>query len=289
MSFGSIEQSEFSAKATHLYLIQGVNFELYFTNAQKSITATIDSVSYTFTHPLGGITHTEPSESQDSGRTGTTLIVSLANALYRKHKEYPPHGNTTLVIYRQNEIGGTPYQIWSGTIFSPSIEVGDKELEVHFECLTDFELMARAEGLNDTFQSLCNWFLFEYPCPVNRANWRVVTTVTDIDTENFTITVSGASDKIADWFTAGYFEAPNGDKRTILDDVVDGTDHILTLQQNFPSTSLKVNDSGDAYPGCDRAFTTCRDKYGAETGNGAAFGGNPIQTNVNPHEIGRLQ
>ena len=289
MSYASVEVSESSAKATHLYLIRGVDFELYFTNAQKSISATIDSVAYTFSHPLGGITHTEPSESQDSGRTGTTLIVSLSNTLYRKHKEFPPHGNTTLVIYRQNEIGGTPYQIWSGTIFSPSIEVGDKELEVHFECLTDFELMARAEGLNDTFQAQCNWFLFEYPCPVNRANWKVVTTVVSIDTENFTITVSGASDKIADWFTAGYYEAPNGDKRTILDDTISGANHVLTLQQNFPSTSLKVNDSGDAYPGCDRAYTTCRDKYGSETGSGAAFGGNNIQANRNPHEVGRLQ
>jgi uncharacterized protein len=285
VSYGSIEVSENSSLETFLYLIQGVTFELYFTNAQKTITATIDGNTYEFKHPLGGISHTEATESQDAGRTGTTLIVSLANTLYRRHKEYPPHGDTTLVIYRQNEIGGTPYQVWSGTIFSPLVE----GVTVSFECLTDFELMARAEGLNDTFQALCNWFLFEYPCPVNRANWKVVTTVEDIDTENFTVTVSGADDKLADWFKIGYLEAPNGDKRTILADAVSGANHVFTLQQNFPSTSLKVADSADAYPGCDRAYTTCRDKYGSETGSGAAFGGNNIQANVNPHEIGRLQ
>ena len=285
MSYGSIDQSEFSAKQTYLYLITGVNFELYFTNAQKSITASIDGTSYTFKHPLGGITHSEPSETQESRRTGTTLTVSLGNTLYRKHREYPPHGNTTLVIFRQNEIDGDPYQIWSGTIWSPLVD----GIEVQFECLTDQETMARAEGLNDTYQSLCNWFLFNFPCPVNRANWRVGVTVEEIDTENFTVTVSGADDKIAGWFKAGYFEAPNGDKRTIIDDTIDGSDHILTLQQNFPSTSLRANDSADAYPGCDRAYTTCRDKFGSETGSGAAFGGNNIQANVNPHEIGRLQ
>jgi hypothetical protein len=289
MSYPTVEVSEFSAKQTYLYFIQGVSFELYLTNAQKTIEAEISGVTYSFVHPLGGITHTEPAESQDAGRTSTTLIVSLANTLYRRHKEYPPHGNTTLVIYRQNEIGGDPYQIWSGTIFSPTIEVGDKELEVHFECLTDFELMARAEGLNDTFQNPCNWFNGEHPCPVNRANWKTVVTVVSIDTENLTVTVSGASDKIADWFTAGFFEAPNGDKRTILDDVVSGANHVLTLQQNFPSTSLRASDSADAYAGDDRAYTTCRDKFGSETGNGAAFGGNPIQTNISIHEIGRLQ
>jgi hypothetical protein len=135
MSYPSVEVSEFSGKQTYLYLITGVNFELYFSNAQKTVTAEIDGVSYDFKHPLGGIKHTEPAESQDAGRTSTTLIVSLANTLYRKHKEYPPHGNTTLVIYRQNQIGGDPYQIWSGTIFSPTIEVSDNELEVHSNAL----------------------------------------------------------------------------------------------------------------------------------------------------------
>ena len=290
MSYGTVEPSEFSAKQTYLYLIQGVNFDLQFTNAQKTITATIDGVTYDFKHPIGGISHTEAAEnSTEPERSRTTLIVSLTNTLYRRHKEYPPHGDTTLIIYRQNEIGGTPYQIWSGTIFSPSIEVSENELEVHFECLTDFELMARAEGVNDTFQHLCNWFLFEYPCPVNRANWKVTVTVSSIDTENFQVTVTGAADKITGWFKAGYLETPNGDKRTIIADTLSGSDHILTLQQNFPSTSLRVNDSADAYPGCDRAYTTCRDKFGDETGDGDAFGGNPIQANVNPHEIGRLQ
>jgi hypothetical protein len=283
LAYHLAEQSEYSAKQTFLYFIEGVNFELYFTNAQKSITATVDGVSYTFTHPLGGITHTEPIESQDSGRTGTTLIVSLANTLYRKHKEYPPHGNTTLVIYRQNDVGGTPYQVWSGTVFSPLVD----GVEVRFECLTDFELMARAEGLNDTFQSTCNWFLGQHP--VNLANWKTVVTVSDVDTNNLQITVTGAGDKITGYFKPGFIEAPNGDKRTIVADTLSGSDHILTLQQNFPSTSLKLNDSADAYAGCDRAYTTCRDKFGAETGNGDAFGGNNIQANVNPHEIGRLQ
>lgn len=285
MSYATVEQSEFSAKQTFLYLISGVNFDLYYTNAQKSITATVDGVSRTFTHPLGGISHTEPIESQDSGRTGTTLIVSLASTLYRKHKEYPPHGNTTLVIYRQNEVAGDPYQVWSGTVFSPLVD----GVEVRFECLTDFELMARSEGLNDTFQSTCNWFLGQHPCPVNLANWKSTVTVSDVDTDNLQITVTGAGDKITGYFKAGVFEAPNGDKRTITADTLSGSDHILTLQQNFPSTSLKVNDSADAYAGCDRAYTTCRDKFGSETGSGDAFGGNNIQANVNPHEIGRLQ
>lgn len=285
MSYASTEVTEYSAKQVFLYKLDGPDFQLLFTNAQTSITATISSTSYTFTRPRGGISHTEPSESQDPARTGTTLTVGMMNTLFRKHREYPPHGDTTLVIYRLNEVGGTPYQIWSGTVFSPVVE----GIEAHFECLTDQELMMRAEGLQDTFQNLCNWFLYQHPCPVNKANWRVSLTVVSIDTENFTITVSGASDKIADWFTAGYVEAANGDKRSVLDDTFSTPNHTLTLQQNFPSSTLRVGDVLDGYAGCDRAFTTGRDKFGAETGNGVGCGTNHTQTNVPLHEIGRLQ
>ena len=285
MSYSSTEITEYSSKQVFLYEINLPDTSLYFTNAQTSITATVGGVSRTFTRPRGGIKHSEWAESQDPARTSTTLTVSLLNTLFKRHKEYPPHGDTTLVIYRLNEVGGTPYQIWSGTVFSPMVE----GVEAHFECLTDQELMMRAEGLQDTFQNLCNWFLYQHPCPVNKANWRVTLTVVSIDTENFTITVSGASDKIADWFTAGYVEASNGDKRTVIDDTVSGANHILTLQQNFPSTTLRANDVCDGYAGCDRAFTTGRDKFGAETGTGIGCGTNHTQTNVPLHEIGRLQ
>ena len=285
MSYASVEVSEHSAKQTFLYALTLPDTAYYFTNAQKSITATIDGTSRTFTHPLGGITHTDFAESGDPGRTSTTLITSIANSLFRRHKEFPPHGDTSLVIYRMNEIGGDPYRIWSGTVFSPLVE----GVQCSFECVTDQELMMRSEGLNDTFQSLCNWFLFHYPCPVVKANWRVAVSVVSIDTENFTVTVSGAGAFIAGYFTAGTLETANGDKRTILDDVVSGSNHILTLQQNFPSTTFRAGDSADAYPGCDRSFTTGRDKFGSETGNGVGCGTNQIQANNNPHEIGRLQ
>lgn len=285
MSYDSVEISESSAKQTFLYRIVGPDFDYSYTNAQKTISATIDSIVYDFTYPKGGISHTDFAESQDAGRTSTTLSVSIGNPLVRKHREFPPHGDTTLVIYRQNEIGGTPYRIWGGTIFSPLIE----DVSAGFECLTDQELMARSEGLNDTFQPLCNWFLYESPCPVNKANWRVPVAVVSIDTDQFQIVVSGAGAYVTGWFTAGYIEATNGDRRSVLADTLSGGNHTLTLQQNFPSSTLRVGDAPDVYAGCDRAFSTGRDKFGGETGSGVGCGTNHIQANVNPHEIGRLQ
>jgi hypothetical protein len=284
MSYDSIETSEYSSQQTYLYLITLVDTVYYLTNSQSDITATIDGSSRTFTYPRGGISHSEFAESQDSGRTGTTLAVSIGNPLVRRHREYPPHGDTTLVIYRQNELAGTPYAIWSGTLFSPKIE----GVEASFECLTDFELMARAEGLNDTYQALCNWFFGHHPCPVNMANWRQAVSVVSIDRDNFAVTVSGSA-SVADWFKPGLLEAPNGDKRSILADSVSGGNHTFTLQQNFPSTTLLVGSSANAYPVCDRSYTQGSVKYGGETGSGAGCGTNQIQTNVNPHEIGRLQ
>ncbi len=149
--------------------------------------------------------------------------------------------------------------------------------------------MARTEGLNDTFQALCNWFLYQPPCPVNKANWKYAVSVVSIDTDNFTVTMSGAAAQITGWFKAGYLEALNGDKRTIIADTLSGANHIFTLQQNFPSTTLLVGSSADAYAGCDRSHATGSTKFTSETGSGVGCGTNHIQANVNPHEIGRLQ
>ena len=116
------------------------------------------------------------------------------------------------------------------------------------------------------------------------AAFRQAVTVTNIDTENFMITVSGITQP-DEWFTAGVFEAQNGDKRFILDHTGD----VLTLQQNFPSTTVRIGDDLTILAGDDHLFSTCQFKFGAFTGAGAAFGGNNLQANKNPHQVGRLQ
>jgi hypothetical protein len=300
MSYETIEQSEYSSEQIYLYYISGPEFLYNYTNAPLTLSATISSTAYSFTHPRGGIWHGSagasvdegdrkqdpgPTESPDAGRTGVDIHVSHLNPIVRKHRAFPPPGDTEITIYRLNEVGGTPYQIWSGVLVETPI-VGSTGI---LRCQHIAELVAGSEGLTENFGPTCGFMFTVFPCPVTEAQATDSNlTVTAISTENLTVSVSG-SVRIAGKYKPGVLVAPNNDKRSILEDTIPTSDHVLTLQQNFPSTTLRVGDTVSIIRGCDRLFTTCRDEWGSFTGSGAACGCNNLQANKNPHQIGRLQ
>lgn len=296
MTYESVEQSEYTSKQTYLYLITGSGFQYFYTNAPKTITATIDGTAYDFVHPRGGISHKGsgadepdgpdpgPTESPDAGRTGVSIFVSHLNPTIRRHRSFPPPGDTEITIYRQNEISGTPYQIWSGVLVETPINGSTGILR----CQHISELVSGSEGLSETFGPTCGFMFTVFPCPVPVADATDSDLVVEsIDTEEFTVEVSG-SIRIAGKYKPGVLIAPNNDMRTIIEDLKPAN-HIFTLQQNFPSTTLRVGDIVSVIRGCDRLFQTCRDEWGAFTGDGAACGCNNLQANKNPHEIGRIQ
>lgn len=296
MTYPSIEQSEYDSRETFLYLIALPDRTLAYTNAPQTITATIDSVEYDFRHPLGGIWHGSvgstpdddggdgdegPTESPDAGRTGLDIRVSHLNPIVRAHRSFPPPGNTDVDIYRQNEIDGDPEPVLLGYVV---VETPIEDSVGIIRCQHIAEIVSGSEGLSETHGPTCPYMTYSFPCPAVLANHTSTATVTDIDTDSFTVEVDDIS-QIDGWFTAGVMEAPDGDKRFILDHTGD----VLTLQQNFPSTTLKVGDVVNLIDGDDHLYQTCRDKFGDETGQGAAFGGNNLQANKNPHKTGRIQ
>lgn len=274
------ELSEHDATQIHLYRFVGPLNAYYWTNAPLKVIAEIDSVSTSFYHPRGGIAlANDPVESPDAGRSGLDILVSHLNPIIRAHREFPPPGNIEVDVWRQNEIDGPVFQIWSGVVVETPIEGSIGTIR----CQHIAELVAGSEGLSEKWAPTCPFMTYQHPCPAQIANHSTSITVDDIDTENFTVTVTGIT-QIDQWFNAGVFAAANGDKRFILDHTGD----MLTLIQNFPQSSLRVGDAATLIDGDDHLYQTCRDKFGTETGNGAAFGGNHLQANRNVHEIGRI-
>lgn len=284
-AYSTVEVTENSSNQTFLYWLEGPDFEYKWTNAPLDVAATIDTVDHTFVHPRGGISHGGSIESPDSGRTGRDIRVSHKNPIIRRHRAFPPPGDTDVTIFRQNEINGETYRIWAGILVETPIE----GRHAFLRCQHVYELISGSEGLTETFGATCPYMLGFNPCPVSLP---AITDhgllVTSVDPDNLKVTVSG-SVRIAGKYTVGVLVAPNGDKRMILADAIPAGDHVFTLQQNFPSTTLKVGDEVDVILGCNKLQLTCRDEFGFWTGNGAAFGGNNLQSNKNPHEIGRLE
>lgn len=279
-TYAANETSEYDATQTFLYRFVGPLASYYWTSAPLTVTAIIDSVSTQFFHPRGGISHTnDPLESPDAGQGGLDISVSHLNPIIRAHRDFPPPGDIDVTVWRQNEVNGDAEYIWGGVVVeTPIIEsVGI------IRCQHYAELVAGSEGLSEKWAPICPFSTYQFPCPALIANHSTSVTVTDIDTENFTVEVTGIT-QVDGWFNAGVFSCANGDKRFILDHTGD----VLTLIQNFPASSLRVGDVATLIDGDDHLHETCAVKFGAETGNGAAFGGNHIQANKNVHQIGRI-
>lgn len=284
------ENSASSSAQTFFYWFIGPGFEFKWTSAPKKLIVDVadppaghsgDDVE--FKHPKGGIAHRDFTSSPDAGRTGFEVVVSPRNPIILRHRAFPPPGDTTVDVYRQNEDGGELRRIWSGTVFETPIERTDDDEEVGvIRCQHATEEVVGSDGLTETFGPGCPYRTYHFPCPAVMASHRTVVTVTDIDTDNFEITVSGIT-QIDHWFNAGQAEAPNGDRRMVL--LHEGD--VITVLQNFPSLTLRVGDTLNLFDGDDYTFATCRDKF-PETVGGKAFGGNNLQADKNPYEIGRL-
>ena len=279
MAYSTYELSTHAGKAIFLYRFVTPTGDYYFTNQPASITATINAIAYSFTPVY--IHHSEPKLSGDSHAGTIELTIGKANPLANMHKAYPPQGDTWVTIFRKHKDDAEVIQFWLGKVIRLNWN-NDTEVIIDAEPVT---ATLRNEGLTDTFQSPCNFFLYDGRCPVKAANWTKSVTVSAIADNVYTVT---GITEIDGWFTAGVMEADNGDKRFILlHNTVSGAKK-LTLNQAFPSTTVAVGDSVVLYAGCDRLYSTCVNKFGAETGEGAAFGGNNLQCSTNPHQIGRI-
>lgn len=279
-TYDANETSEHDATQVFLYRFLGPLASYYWTNVPLTVTATINASAQSFHHPRGGISHTnDPLESADAGQGGLDIAVSHLNPIIRAHRDFPPPGDIDVTVWRQNEVDGEAHQIWAGVV----VETPITDSTGIIRCQHIAELIAGSEGLNEKWAPICPFATYQFPCPALIANHSTSVTVTDIDTENFTVEVSGIT-QVDGWFRAGVFSCANGDKRFILDHTGD----VLTIIQNFPASSLRIGDTATLIEGDDHLYETCSVKFGAETGNGDAFGGNHIQANKNVHQIGRI-
>lgn len=288
MAYDDIELSAFGGQPLYLYRFVSPLVTYYFTNMSIPITAEIDGDEIEFTAPEGGVSHTEPEQDGDPQHGDIDVIVAKDNAIIKLHRGFPPPGDTVLTIWRKHKGDPEVRLYWQGVVSRTPIDINeDGAVEARIQCQTEMSFF-EAEGLVDTFMNPCNFFLGDGRCPVLLSNWRRSLTVISISENQ--VVVSGDVITPTTKYRAGKLVCANGDQRSILADALDlGTGHrTLTLTQAFSAASLQEGDPVDGYRGCDLLHTTCKVDFGAETGNGDAFGGNPAQASLNPHEVHRI-
>ena len=146
--------------------------------------------------------------------------------------------------------------------------------EVHFEAEMRTLAAKLAKTRGRLFAHGCDAELGDARCGVNLNDtaWRASGTI-DAVFDNM-VRVNGVGGKAAGFFTHGRFEvtsgAASGFKSRIAMHRLEGGKALLTLATT-PPAALVGGDAVTLIAGCDRAFATCRDKFG----NVANFRGFP--------------
>ena len=134
-------------------------------------------------------------------------------------------------------------------------EVGQATFEgatVRLSCVPSDAGLRRRIPRN-TYQGQCNWALYSAQCGINKDLFKVAATVTVIS--GLTIQASAFATKPDGWFNNGWVQRANGQRRWVVKHV----GAVLTLLSPF--VALAVNESVDAYAGCERTEADCATKF----------------------------
>lgn len=169
-----------------------------------------------------------------------------------------------IIVYRAFLEDLTDYiTLFKGII--KKITIKDKMISANCETLSG---IFRKKLPCILYQSYCNNNLFDDTCALTEATYKVTASATESGNDLNSATFGGYADG---YFTGGYVE--------LDDDIKLITNHVgndITLQ--IPFSSFSSPSSVDAYPGCDKAPDTCKNKFS----NFDNFVGFPYVPSKNP-------
>lgn len=272
MTFDATETSALSQPIEYLTLKNGPQLWQY-TNS--NIIEAIGARSFS---PLA-YTRTEPVFSKDSSDGQIKFTVPSNIPIVEFYETLPSSQLSSITIERVNrndpDLGVQIF--WKGTVASVQRQ-GDFATIL---AVPSTQLPAQVPRY--TYSALCNWFLFQDRCGLQREDWRHSGPVVTIGNPATIITVTGLRDQaqvladgnspnsltaqeIDDYWLGGYAENDDGEKRAIYATDVDGVpDRIRVLQ---PFRNLSVTDTLTVYAGCDRTRATCAAKFNNHTKHG---------------------
>ena len=206
--------------------------------------------------------------SSDFARDVLTVTIPADAGLAQIFFSGTPDFLMRLTVYRGSRHSASFQPIWIGLVTGASFSFDGTSYSCELNCETAASRMERL-GLARNYQLTCPHTLYGNMCGVKQSRFASIRTVTDIS--GFRVTVSG--DAIADgYYTAGQAVAASGARRFIAS----SAGNIITIEREM---GLRPGDVLTLYPGCDKARSTCINKFG----NGAAYGGFPWLPVTNPY------
>lgn len=254
--------------AQELYRFDGPQVSYTYTSGTRSHTFALDGLVYA---PLAGLKRTGRGSSSSADKTTVTVTFSGNCDLATDYAYGTPPASLRLRIYELQRYSLGYQLVWDGDVVACSA----KGVLVEMRSTSQLAERMASPVPSVSFQSLCNHFLYDARCTMDRATvgHNHAALVSSISVSGFTVTVDSIGLFFDDWFRAGEIvRDSDGERRLIVGQV----GAVLTIAAPF--RELAATDAVTLYAGCDHRIATCSDKFN----NVANYGGHPAMPNSNP-------
>jgi len=224
--------------------VEGLRF-VQAATTWRFTSADSDLALSTGTYIRDAIVHEALDYSQEDTAGNTTVQVPRSNPVAQLFVNYVPTSPVYLTIFRKHRADPQEIVIFVGKVVSCTFD-GPQALLL---CAPVSQTLNRKVP-SVLFGFNCAWNLYGVGCGVARATFKTSGTILALS--GTTVRATAFAAKPDGWFTNGWAETADGQRRFIVAHVGDA----LTLMNPFPS-SLAVGAAIDAQAGCERTELAC--------------------------------
>lgn len=223
------------------------------------------------------ITHTLPTWSNEPQNAEIDVTIKESVELAEVLLTPPPYP-VILNIYEYDHDTETVLPYYRGWVVRCQFSLTQSLIVLHLKTVWHFY---ERESLTDSLSRLSRYSIYDERSGVDISALAKAITVTALNDQRDILTVTGISE-LPPYYKGGFIEAPNLDKRTILDDPSESGSRKLYLNGGFPEFTLAAGFNATVYPGDDLLYSTWANKFASLTNNGETWGGWEFTPNADP-------
>lgn len=198
-------------------------------------------------------------QTSDSGHSVITLALPSGTDIAQRYTNRTIEGATTLTI-RRGHFGDSERITMPKHVVKGVQSIDDAQVVLEIQTLI---ATLERDGLNQSYTRHCRHTIYDAGCGASKASFLHSGTVIALSADGVTATINGAGLNGDNYYSGGILDTSTGGTRFITSQIGD----VLTLSRAFPASILSLTVS--IFPGCNLAFSTCKNKFA----NHINFGG----------------
>jgi uncharacterized phage protein (TIGR02218 family) len=202
--------------------------------------------------------------SDEQARVQLEITIPRDNPVPLLFVAGPPGAVVGLTVFRKHRDDAEVVTVWKGRVSA----VEWSGLTAKLTCEPIFSALTRPM-LRAMYQRMCRHALYDEGCTINRETFVDTATLASVTGDQV---VLATSSRASGWFTGGYIQRANGQRRMVRNHVG------LTLTLLSPVPGLAPGEAVFVYAGCDHSQATCASKFS----NADNYGGFPYIPSKNP-------